>query len=328
MRPAVEYFAKATLLNFDSPESNIPLAPDVNIRRMNDEESELWLKEIRAMQRGPFSGDEPDPALSNFLLVIRLRSVKRELPSEDFAERAHQVLSALRLFERGDVGMSSLSWALPSTRKRSSGVQFVHMARLKTRPYGAPFQLSSERSGTLIRFFEVVERYLSNKELEVHRNTDVALSRFHYGHTRTRPEDRLVDFIVGFEALLLSREGAKAHRLSERGGLLLGRSEQDRLGVAEELGVAYKARNDIVHDGIARETVQLQETEIGLPSLVDRLERHLARALKAVIVLEQKCGLARADLIRELDKSLLSTEARTKLSQRIEECQDLVWTEY
>lgn len=82
---------------------------------------------------------------------------------------------------------------------------------------------------------------------------DVAIRRFSYAHERHRIEDKIVDLLIGAEALFLSdfKEGSYIgeikYRLSLRAALFLGAEIEVQRGIFRWMKVAYDIRSDVAH---------------------------------------------------------------------------------
>lgn len=107
------------------------------------------------------------------------------------------------------------------------------------------------------------------------------LRRLIDGLGRTRFDDRIVDYAIGLEALLLtaSEKDELSYRFALRGATVLGESGEDKYEAFQNLKAFYKARSTIVHGGPV--------SKLNLRSLADNGERllrkvwnwHLAQSL-------------------------------------------------
>jgi hypothetical protein len=88
---------------------------------------------------------------------------------------------------------------------------------------------------------------------------EVMLSSSHYlslplrrlvdGFSRTRFDDKIVDYAIGLEALLLgdSNQGELSYRFRLRGAMILGEVGEDRHQALKDFKDFYDARSAIVH---------------------------------------------------------------------------------
>ena len=76
------------------------------------------------------------------------------------------------------------------------------------------------------------------------------LRRLIDGLTRTRDDDRIVDYAIGLEALLLKgdkEQGELSYRFRLRGAMVLAETGEDRHKAFQDLKDFYDARSAIVH---------------------------------------------------------------------------------
>jgi len=123
---------------------------------------------------------------------------------------------------------------------------------------------------------------------------DIAVRRFNLGYERSRVEDKLIDYMVGFEALLLPGvEGELGYRMSLRAAALLGEGPHDRAAVQRNVKKAYTLRSDIVHGSRKKhkriklyepagcgDGRRLVDMEVTLAQFVQGIEEHLRSVIK------------------------------------------------
>ena len=120
-------------------------------------------------------------------------------------------------------------------------------------------------------------------------------------YARRSDEDRLVDFIIAFEALLLNRDYQKKRRLATRVAQLLGKNPVERGVIREEVEAGYQQRNNIVHDGEVDANLTVgTATRVPLAELNPRVEERLRGAIRRVIELQPQYD--KVGLIKELDR--------------------------
>ena len=134
---------------------------------------------------------------------------------------------------------------------------------------------------------------------------EIMLSRSHYlglplrrlidGLGRTRFDDRIVDYAIGLEALLLtpSENAELSYRFALRGATVLGESGEDGLLAFQALKGFYKARSTIVHGGSL--------AKLDLRSLAENGERWLRK----VWIWHTAQRLSRQGAIARIDRRIL-----------------------
>ena len=110
------------------------------------------------------------------------------------------------------------------------------------------YSITAGEIESIKKLWEVYDRRSWSK----HKFLRVAIDRLNYGLTRARAEDRIIDYVVSLEAILLhdlqaSDRGELRNRFALRGARLLGSSLGDRKGIFKDLRAAYDVRSAIVH---------------------------------------------------------------------------------
>ena len=190
--------------------------------------------------------------------------------------------SALRLFKNGAISpgkiiVKSISW------DPHGG---IHSTALMIRPaIGSQYTLSKEESIEFLRFWEFFQKVRQKK---IARN-DIALRRFNFAYERVRPEDRLIDYLIGFESLLLKKNERQEleYRLALRGSVLLAKIPGERAIVFKELKKAYGERSNIVHGGTVSKNVKIGDYEITFNEFVEKIEQRLRAAIKEFLTLSK-----------------------------------------
>ncbi len=134
---------------------------------------------------------------------------------------------------------------------------------------------------------------------------EIMLSTSHYlslplrrlidGLSRTRFDDRIVDYAIGLEALLLgdSKQDELSYRFRLRGAMVLGEAGEDKHQAFKDFKDFYNARSAIVHGGSL--------AKLNLSSLADNGERFLQKVWRWH--LDQ--GLTQDGAIEKIDQRIL-----------------------
>jgi hypothetical protein len=117
---------------------------------------------------------------------------------------------------------------------------------------------------------------------------------------RDSDEDRLIDIMIGFEALLLSKsDDNKGPLIARRAAKLLGKN------VERELRLAYECRNDLVHEGQVNGTL-LAEIGMRFERYVVQVESILRSTMLRYIELVNQ-GLSKNRILEQIESSGQST---------------------
>ena len=155
-------------------------------------------------------------------------------------EEMEKVVLALRLFKEGCIRI------IFNVRKvgRSVVSSQVGFCRSDERLY---FVASSELS--TLKAFHKEFADIAWERKETHTAPGIALNRFTDSYERLKPEDKIIDCMVGLEALYLEKEelGELSYRLAHRAAILLADSKKERQQLFTQTKKSYKLRSKIVH---------------------------------------------------------------------------------
>ncbi|MFL5864721.1 MAG: hypothetical protein ACJ780_28825 [Solirubrobacteraceae bacterium] len=194
--------------------------------------------------------------------------------------RFRQLLSALRLFERGGYALGPVGWARTeagSWRSVSIGVA------------GRPRRLTlvpAAQEDELRAFCRLVGRR------DPHPDLAWALARFEMGCERLSPLEALTDYLLALRALL-EPEGPASGRLATRLAVICARPE-DRGALAERTARAVALERAVIH-GTAAPRVDPAQPDAPIDELAENLRAILRDAL---------CGHLEADLVTVADQLL------------------------
>jgi hypothetical protein len=142
-------------------------------------------------------------------------------------------------------------------------------------PYPLPgqYKLGEAEVPQFLEFFRWFEKAPQGRE----RRIQVALRRFNMAYERRIPEDKLLDMVVAFEALLLTNAMELSLRLSMSVANLL-KEERDRKTVFDTMRKAYNHRSGIVHG----EAIDGGELASSVREVEDLLRDSLRTVLKRI----------------------------------------------
>jgi len=119
---------------------------------------------------------------------------------------------------------------------------------------GTSYALNFEEIQNLKKLIKKIQKIDFSKQKSLH----IACKRFQRAYQEYDVEDRLIDYMIAFEALFLKGE----KRTTSRGKIiaiacstLLGKNNEEREEIKNTLNMAYSMRNDIVHGGEYRKDV-------------------------------------------------------------------------
>lgn len=314
-REVLEYRYLSLIENFQMESGKIELAPKFSIIRISKEDREEILSELITY---PLIDLPASAFLDNqyaFKLFIEAPKVFGDVPANAQTEfldknptkKFDEACSALRLFKKG---------------------QILHKIICSKPKYWQPFDYGTSFSYSYGRSFPGAQYVLSNKEipnfLEVwklyqrtrqlkRKKVEIAIHRFDFSYEKQTLEDKLIEYIIGFEALLLPNVNQElGYRSALRGSTLLGEDPNGRKRTYLELKKGYDVRCDIVHEGLTKMTVKIGLEEIHLYELVNRVEDHLRSTIRKFLVLCEVQDKDESDVINTLDEEIISGSKQDK----------------
>jgi len=303
----LEYRFLALLDNFQMENERIELSPKFSIIKIPKQEKEEMLS--LSWQFGPFCSYQMMPS-DNYAFEFYVEVPKvigdtssthkeENMPSWVADKQFNEARSALRLFKNGAVSLVDI-YMKPARWEPSGGISIAHSAA--PRVSGILYKLPKEELPIFLKFWHFFQGVRKRKQ----NRAEVALRRFNFGYERVRPEDKLIDWLIGFEALLLKKdEGHQEleHRLALRGSALLGKSADEKKRIFRELKTAYKERSSIVHGGPVKTAVKINTEQVQFAEFVNRVEEHLRSAIKEFLM--QAGTMSESRIIDNLDEKII-----------------------
>ncbi|MFQ5909406.1 MAG: hypothetical protein ACE5IJ_01640 [Thermoplasmata archaeon] len=279
--------AFSPLQNFASESALIDLGNGLRIRKMEPEELEGLLNRDLF---SAFSSMQLHRAQHAAEFVFEAEKIAGDFPKGPpgpFEEQLTlgKLVTALRLFEPGNVGVNLIVVSsLADNPAIGSNIRGggAHELRL-----GPRCQLSKEEADQFRDFWH----YLSTIDLNRPAPLSIAISRFNDGYERRKLQDRLIDYMIAFEALLYKKgeRGEFRHKLAVRTARLLAEDRGERDRIAKEMRDFYDRRSQIVHG---------TKTSFDR-KFVDKVEGYLRRSVREF--LERLKDTSHDEVISHLD---------------------------
>ena len=116
------------------------------------------------------------------------------------------------------------------------------------------------------------------------------------GLGRTRPDDKIVDYAIGLEALLLhGTQGELSYRFALRGATVLKEVGEDKKQAHQDLKDFYNARSKIVHGGSVKHLNLRAQSENG------------ERMLRQIWMWYAEQGLTLKSATEKIDRRILAS---------------------
>lgn len=309
----------APLVRFSSDIDEIIFDKSIKIRKMTNEEMKIF--EIIDSPNGLYFDFKARIAVSQSNYAIFYEFEKEKFVSKDGAhvidsgldvagERIHTFLTFLRLVRKGNISIPIIR--VEEIGEGKSGLSGPATQYPEFSLFGDSYFIKSEESILYDSYWKTFLSLLS----PVDYSFLIAFSRFGFCYTRILEEDKLIDIMVGLEALLSREHDEATERLANRISWLIGNNDEHRVGIKRIIKKGmYGARSDFIHGRRIENLTNIHGTGFPLKSLIILSQRVLATAIRTSLCL-RKSGLSRDGILDLLDECLVSEDARRILAEK------------
>jgi hypothetical protein len=278
----------------------------------------LKLCRISASERTAFMEEATSPMTASGFDTLDIQSAQYVLEA-DYSQRAgvpmdtgamvdkfEDVVSVLRLWKSGKIRLVGTK-INPSIWTPHHGRRFGQ--RFPWRGFVVPpsYVLSKTDESSLLRLWRRT-RDFKEEGTKNGKYINIALRRFDLGFEEDNVENKMIDFLIAFEALYLNEMDELRYKLSLRTAVLLGRSDDETTTIREIIAKGYKLRSEIVH-GKELSQIRIQGKVIALNDFVRQVEDYLRKSLRSFLVLSKNYK-GQEKTLDLLEKSL--TDAKTR----------------
>ena len=228
---------------FDIPgEDSIQLSPEYSLRRLTSEERSQLCSGPASYTSNMRSSLLPSDVqcigwrLDKYWLQKRSKQMRVDRTQHDL------VMSLMRCINPGPIFYRTVSFNFGDWNKDSPW-DFMTSEHPGLN-CNTPHNLSKQDIEVVKKYIERFLKYFSDDKFKL----KIALSRFNKGCLEQEREDKLIDYVISLESILIGNpESDLKLRFSLRGASLLGNSQDERSELFKRLADAYQTRNRIVH---------------------------------------------------------------------------------
>jgi hypothetical protein len=245
------YAAVANLVGFDTDCQRLPLMDGLEIRTRSFVALSDALGWSSDKLHSTLGADFMDSYPGRFVVIYKEavpKSAERVATGNTGWEvvAIRRLLQALRLAAPGDVNvgrifMGRVRPVIPDLGNRAAGSSVGWLP-------GPVYQLHEQDVAAVKETYELVKRF--EQHAAKHPQIATALARFSGAYDRPwgNPMDRLIDDMIGLEALVGSDQELAFKVATRVSGLLAG-TDADRVDLFQRLKSFYRTRSQIVHGG-------------------------------------------------------------------------------
>lgn len=254
--------------------AGIEIVPNLRLRLASKKDANLIAPYLRMRETSPSLWF----TLENYVLEGSLEVYEQERGNAH-RKIVHMIKSAvlgLRLLKPGYIGANVILQVTTRGQKKQTGltIEETIMPRL-----AYDYRLKIDE---LSEFKSLVERFL-RVDLTLRKPLQIALDRFNRSYNEVENEDKLIDFMISFEALFLGGQSTRAQHavIPVACAMLLGSSGKERQWIRSLLDQSYAIRSAVVH-GLDYEK-KLSVMKLTLSELVADVEDLLRSSLRKLI---------------------------------------------
>lgn len=265
----------AVLRNFETESEPVSFGDGVTLLRRRREEDDGPTEGLAGLFKSLTVGDEYE-----FVLETSLKSHDFETALGIARVRFDRAIMSLRLLAPGPVRIERVScWQpdVPDSFVQRFDFWIYDLGILTDKDqYVLTKSLAEEAPLVYLAFGAQIMRML-----------DVPFSRFNYARQRFTDEDRVIDYWISLESLILPTEEAElSFRAPLRVAYLLGDSPEERAKIYHGLRQSYSLRSWLVHGqnpGKKNKNLKLWTGE-KITAVAKETEQHLRGVLKLILL--------------------------------------------
>lgn len=311
------YKLTAPLRGLSGTIGEVDFGNKLRLRRISDSEKVAYM---RMMER-PFGFSSGLGTMDIADIRYTLETVyphRKDTPMSTSSFRAsfEDVITALRLFKSGRVDFNVIKTEATSWHP-IGGASYGSGFSRQGRTFRGSYELNESEKSDLLRLWRIIRSFRKKTgSFRSGKYLNIALRRFNFGIEESDAENKMIDFLIAFEALYLPESGGElTYRLSNRVAIMLGKKDAKTEKIREFMTTAYNLRSKIVHGKDVR-PIKIEKMTIKIKDFAQRVEEYLRESLKSFLILS-KTYRKQESIMALLDRSLFDIKSRRKLQRML-----------
>lgn len=182
----------------------------------------------------------------NFAIRSRFEAARSRFNADPALDRHERVVSALRLLRAQGapyIGPHLVAVERPALRLPHVPARHVAISRGSPQfdPFAERYALPPAENRRLAEIVQDLE------ELRDDATLTFALRRFGASYSRSRGDDKIVDYWIALESMFSGESGEVTYRISMRAARFIGATVEERTDLRQRLKRSYGVRSKIVH---------------------------------------------------------------------------------
>lgn len=298
------YYCLSPMYNFYGNFENIRLSANLHVRKITSQEY------VRIVNVNQDFKDIPDHQLRlKYVLVSRIQHKHHSDLAQIALRDFESVANALKLFGTGNPQFGNI-YTFESEIWNVNGLLLLERGHEKP-PSPSKYILDDSQASKFSQFYDSLNSMLGDRKPSEFLSS--AIRRFGMAFNHRNPADRIIDYVICLESLLVPGIGESTLKLSHRMAALLGKSDTNRLWLWHFAKMAYKFRSGYIHS-TTEKPFKVDSEEMDLEDAACRMERYSRDAINRVVILMEKFQ-NQETLVEELDSSIYDRAKLTKLNE-------------
>ena len=280
----------------------IRFSPNLYIRKATMEE---YSKIVR-LQNLPLKEIDQYQRRLKFILVCNVPNDIEDLQAKALHEYAF-VLNLLKLFKDGHPQFGR-TYTLDSEYLDTGKIELIPSHYENITSYD-PIKITQQDAKRFYAFYKNIEKKckgIKNSEFLIN-----SIWRFGMAYTHRIISNKIVDYVIALEVLLIDSSGETTIKLAHRIAALCGDTDDEMLESWEFMRAAYNFRSGIVHASKERK-VKIQSKEVPVNEILNRLHKMAKKSILRVINLLDTYEKQR-EILEVLDRSVYDRKRITHL---------------
>lgn len=291
------------LYNVDTGDSKIILSKKTQIRPITDSEYAHVIDIRRPLK-------EIEPYQRRLRLVMSYRADADQVrPLDDAKDEYALVTNLIRLGGKGAPEFGQI-YQLRSTHLNVLNPRRAEPHESTPQPSG-----HAEMSEEDKRFIVLKYNYITSKLAQTNQSGFLAssISRFGMAGRHSQHSNRVVDYVIALESLLVESPGEITLKLAHRVSALCGRDDTERLFLWEFMRAVYKFRSGVVHNSIEK-PVMVASYKMSVREASSRLHKITSDAILRIV---DMLGTYKrqSDILRDLDRCVYDRKLMSELHE-------------
>ncbi len=256
------------LRNLTSDVDTIRVDQNIYVRRAMYEEKVDAIRKT-SNPRSLTMPDVPEFFLDIHEPIDRAMLIKSAPSPQEAMSMAQGVVLALRLLKANPVGIASYLWRIPNQPFVFYGGMSYPMALRHLDYRGDPYHITQEDANALPKLWTKLKKTYNKTELST------VITRFEDSYTRTKQQDKLIDYWTALEALFFLEDEFQdmGKSLALAASYYLGRTTSKRSTIYNDLTRSHTVRSIYIHG-------ERKTPKYPLDEMVTKTGTHLRNALR------------------------------------------------